>query len=84
MGRPPWATSEQTAFLESYLPSMDEEKENHGLAAFYARVTDDFILRWKSPTIPIPKDRQDGVTPEAYANERRGRVSLSLHFPSLH
>lgn len=73
MGRPPWATPEQTAFLESHVPKLEEEKHNHGLTAFYARVTKEFVRRWPSPVIP------DGATNEEtlrlQADGARGRVS---------
>ena len=76
MGRRPWATPEQTAFLESKLPLLDEEKENHGLTPFYARIAVQFIEHWASPIVPIPEERRaENLDPQAYANERRGAVS---------
>jgi len=76
MGRKPWATPEQTAFLKTQLPFMDEEKEMHGLTPFYARVTIAFIEQWASPIVPIPpKPQYEGLEPKAYADLRRGKVS---------
>jgi len=73
MGRPPWATPEQTSFLEEFLPRLEQEKHNLGLKPFYAQITKQFIERWPSPLIP------DGETNEAelkrLADSRRGQVS---------
>jgi len=76
MGRKPWATPEQTVFLEAQLPNMDAEKANNGLTMFYARITREFITQWASPIVPIPLKRQhEGLELKAYTDERRGAVS---------
>jgi len=80
MGRKPWATPEQTVFLEAQLPDMEAEKANHGLRPFYARITREFIAQWASPIVPIPPERQrEGLELKAYADERRGTVSPCIH-----
>jgi hypothetical protein len=76
MGHPPWATPEQTVFLESFLPTLDEEKHTHSLTATYARVTREFISQWSSPILQIPEKRlAEWLEPKAYADEWRGAVS---------
>jgi hypothetical protein len=53
MGRNPWATPEQTAFLESFLDQLEKEKSGNSLKPFYEGIALDFLKRWKSP--PPPK-----------------------------
>lgn len=77
MGRETWCTADQTAFLQAYLPKLDEEKHNNGLTPFYARIAREFIERWPSPT---PKKAvPEGVDPKQHADNERARVS-SLDF----
>lgn len=73
MGRRTWATSQQTEFLESFLERLEDEKGNHGLTAFYARITAEFIERWESPI--LQEDLNQGADSKRLADERRGRVS---------
>ena len=79
MGRPPWATPEQTAFLESFLPRLDAEKANHGLKAFYIVTARKFIDRWASPLDPNDNDGTKTLEElKAKADDRRQRVSVNL------
>ena len=73
MGRKTWCSTEQTEFLKVHLSRLDEEKNNHGLSPFYARVAAEFIKRWESPT---PKKAcPKGVSPKQHADNERTRVS---------
>jgi len=76
VGRPPWTTSEQFAYLEKFLPDLDDEKVTNGLTQLYARITRDFALRWEPPV--VEKDRQLAENEEdlkKLSYERRARVS---------
>ena len=57
MGRPPWATPEQTAFLKGFLPDLDCKKMGNGLKVFYDCVTRDFLARW--PAEPSSEDQKE-------------------------
>jgi len=76
MGWSPWATPKQAVFLESFVDQLEEEKHNHGLAPFYARVMQEFIQHWESP-IPDKVDKKitDPAELKRLADERRGCVS---------
>ena len=74
MGRQLWCIPEQTAFLAAQLPKLDEEKINHGLTPFYARVAAEFIERWESPTPTKPCP--EGVSPKQHADNERISVSV--------
>ena len=77
MGRPPWATPEQTEFLRGYTPNLNKEKEGNGLTAYYDRITMEFLKRW--PARPTDEDRgaaADGKDPQSLANTRRKKVRL--------
>lgn len=76
MGRPPWATPEQTAFLESFVPGLDLAKKTHGLQTEYQRIARDFIQKW--PTEPTTEEQKLPDDPQVHANARRGRVSEYL------
>ena len=76
MGQRPWATPEQTEFLKTHLPKLDEEKQNHGLKVFYSRVVAEFSKRWEPPLLPSDNDKQSfpaQLRKEAY--DQRERVS---------
>jgi hypothetical protein len=77
MGRPTWATPEQAAFLEEFVPRLEEEKYNLGLKPFYAQITKQFIERWPSPLIPDEETDKDEL--KRSADDRRGRVSQCVH-----
>ena len=77
MGRRPWATPEQVAFLKGFIGQLEEEKHNHGLVPFYARVADDFIKCWEFP-IPSDVDMKKVTEPselKRLADKRRAHVS---------
>lgn len=82
MGRKPWATPEQAAFLQAHLPRLDEEKRNHGLTVFYSRVLAKFAERWEPPLVPSD-DEGDSSSPQLKkkAYDRRERVSLVFFVP---
>ena len=86
MGRHPWATPEQTEFLKTHLPKLDEEKQNHGLKAFYSRVAAEFSERWEPPPPPHNGDEHSSpaqLRKEAY--DQRERVSpLASMSQNLH
>ena len=46
MGQPPWATPEQTQFLESCMPHLEQAKNGNGLKDFYDRTAHDFLQKW--------------------------------------
>ena len=52
MGRNPWATPEQTKFLESFVDQLEKAKTGTGLTVFYEGVAVEFIKRWESPRPP--------------------------------
>lgn len=82
VGRPPWTTPEQLAYLQKQVPRLDEEKAKNGLTQFYARVTRDFSVLWKPPI--TEKDRQEAKTLDqlpVLAYNRRGRVSQLVDHP---
>ena len=74
MGRPPWATAEQTEYLQNLVSRLDEEKQNHGLAAFYARTTTEFLKRWPSLLVPDGMKSDDEL--RSLADKQKGKVSL--------
>ena len=76
VGRPPWTTPEQYAYLEKFLPDMDDEKVGNGLTQVYARIARDFSLLWEPPV--VEKDRKTAESEEhlkELSYERRARVS---------
>lgn len=82
VGRPPWATPEQSKYLEEHLPSLDDIKAKNGLTQLYARVTRDFSEIWKPPI--VEKDRtnaKDADDLKKLAYDRRGRVSQLFFHP---
>lgn len=81
MGRPPWATPEQTEFLESKVPSLEKEKQNYGLKPFYVQVTKEFLKRW--PSIPVPDGKSSDAKLKELADERKGEVSQIIWFVQL-
>ena len=79
MGRPTWATTEQTAFLEGFLLQLEEEKRTNGLTSFYVRVTQDFVRRWASPLLPTDDDGKSSPAQlKKIADDRRRGVSLVI------
>ena len=56
MGRPPWATPEQTQFLDSCMPHLEQAKNGNGLKDFYDCTTHDFLQKW--PVKPTGEDSQ--------------------------
>jgi len=56
VGCPPWTTSEQYAYLEKFLPDMDDKKVGNGLTQVYTCITRDFSLLWEPPI--VEKDRK--------------------------
>ena len=85
VGRPPWTTPEQTAFLESHVPKMEAEKKRIGLKAFYDQVAAEFQKRW--PAEPTSKEKllcSDTGKLQSVAKERQVGVRFFLfHFTSL-
>ena len=76
MGRPPWATPEQTEYLESFLPNLDREKEGNGLTAHYDYISSEFLKKWPAePTNEDRKDTSDLRKPQQLAEARRKKVS---------
>ena len=79
MGQPTWATTEQTTFLEGFLPQLEEEKRTNGLTSFYVRVTQDFVRRWASPLLPTDDDGKSSPAQlKKIADDRRRGVSLVI------
>ena len=60
MGRPPWATPEQTKYLESFLPNLDREKEGNGLTAHYDYISSEF-LKSGQPNLPMRTKRTPAI-----------------------
>lgn len=84
MGRRPWATPEQTKFLQDYLPHLEKEKGDCTLTDVYAKVAAKFIEKWPSP-LPLGDEFKD-YTPDqlkAEADIFRGRVSFHVRFFNL-
>ena len=84
MGRRPWATPEQTSFLEGYLATLERDKQDKSFKDIYATVAAKFIEKWTSP---LPRgDKFEGWTParlKSCADDFRRKVSLySYLFPS--
>jgi hypothetical protein len=80
MGRPPWTTPEQAAFLQSFVHRLDDEKANNGLQPFYAYVTQEFVQRWPSP-VPLDVDREEVTDPDVLkqlSDNRREGVGCIL------
>lgn len=80
VGRPPWTTPDQLAFLQNLVSDLEKEKANNGLTQFYARVNKDFSEIWAPPI--IKKDHEQAKTPDdvpRLAYERRGRVSQHVY-----
>ena len=80
MGRRPWATPNQTEFLESYIPNLDHEKQKEGgLKNYYERISLDFLEKW--PAKPTDEDREETnneLELQALANAQRTRVSVDF------
>jgi hypothetical protein len=57
MGRPTWLTPEQLAFLQSFVPTLDDEKKHNGLIPCYDRISVEFIKKWVSPFTETAQDR---------------------------
>jgi len=83
MGRRPWATSDQTKFLESHVPNLDREKQKEsGLKGYYDRISLDFLQKW--PAKPTDEEREktdNDLELQAIANTRRTIVSIGFAVP---
>ena len=82
MGRRPWATPEQTGFLENYLLGLDRVKKEGTLKDHYNTIALDFLKIW--PANPTDEDREkaDNLSKvQAIANERRANVSTGFISP---
>ena len=76
MGRPPWATPEQTAFLEGFLQNQDREKKGNGLKVYWDRISLEFLKQWPAePTNDDQKNTNDPQELQRLAEARRTRVS---------
>jgi len=84
MGRRPWATKEQSDFLENFVPNLDREKGLNGLKAYYDQISVQFLQIWLSE--PTNMDREKAASTgggvQAVANARRTGVCHHLS-PSL-
>lgn len=76
MGRPPWATSDQVEFLESFVPNLDREKKGNGLTPYYNQISQAFLQQW--PVEPSTEERNsttDEAKRQEIADARRTKVS---------
>jgi len=46
MGRPTWATKEQAAFLDTFIPGLENAKKTHSLQVEYSRIAREFLRKW--------------------------------------
>jgi hypothetical protein len=80
-GRPPWATPEQSEFLQSFMKDMDTEKKKYGgLTQYYGIITVEFYEKW--PTEATTEERKQASDPQAIqklADARRASVSYRSH-----
>jgi hypothetical protein len=78
MGRPCWATPEQTEFLTSFLPGLeDEKKKGNGLQLTYNRISKDFLVKWPvNATAEEVAETPQGQDSQKYADSRRTKVCL--------
>jgi len=79
VGRPRWATVEQTAFLDGRLRKLETEGAGDTLVVYYNRVSRDFLGTW--PVEPSTEERNATSDPkqqQELANARRMRVSVVL------
>jgi len=63
MGRPTWATKEQAAFLEGYIPGLENAKQTRTLQVEYARISREFLQKWPVVAVPVdeePADKESG------------------------
>jgi len=69
MGRRPWTTKEQAAFLESYIPGLENAKKTCGLQVEYARISRKFLERW--PAVAASVGEESASDGEELAGEGR-------------
>lgn len=72
MGRRPWATPEQLEFLRSYLHELPQAKAGTGQNVLYARVAQDFLVRWEAEPV------SPHTAPDATASERKDLAASRL------
>ena len=80
-GRPPWATPEQTEFLQDNLSKLDERRGGQQLKEAYRTIAQDFLKKW--PAEPSTKDRKSTDNESEHqrlAAQRRTDVSSNLRF----
>lgn len=80
-GRSPWATPEQTRFLEDNLSKLDERRKEQNLKEAYRTIAQDFFKEW--PAEPSTEDRKNTDNEselQRLAVQRRSNVSFNLRF----
>ena len=82
MGRPPWATPEQTEFLGSFLQNLDREKEGNGLKQYYQRISSQFLEKW--PAEPTNEERKAVSDPQKLQELAEARRTKVSHCFNLH
>lgn len=71
MGRNPWGTPEQVAFLYSKAPGLAEAKTTIGLNVYYAGIFRDFLKTWGAE--PVVSD-DSTISPEVLKQKAVDRL----------
>lgn len=72
MGRPSWASPEQTVYLKSFLPLLEQAKATIHLTTLYAQVYEGFLAQW----IPEPVTPEPDTTPTPEQLEEAAKARL--------